>query len=203
VLFLLCCRQAAVKALSAFRDKWGHQYKVYVPQGERLEYHEYVGLLKQSKIVISPWGWGEWSHKDFEILMAGCVVVKPRSDIFRIHPAIFEHNVTAITTKEDLSDLEEQILPFLRDVPRAQVGFCRALCCAHRIASHRIASPPGGIPRPVHAACGSLSLPCCQPSMPLPPPRPCNPPCRPWPRGCRACGASTLAPTSLHRIGTS
>jgi hypothetical protein len=120
VLFLLCCRQAAVKALSAFRDKWGHQYKVYVPQGERLEYHEYVGLLKQSKIVISPWGWGEWSHKDFEILMAGCVVVKPRSDIFRIHPAIFEHNVTAITTKEDLSDLEEQILPFLRDVPRAQ-----------------------------------------------------------------------------------
>lgn len=25
-------RQAAVKALSAFRDKWGHQYKVYVPQ---------------------------------------------------------------------------------------------------------------------------------------------------------------------------
>ncbi|PRW50908.1 hypothetical protein C2E21_5522 [Chlorella sorokiniana] len=113
-------RQAAVKALSAFRDKWGHQYKVYVPQGERLEYHEYVGLLKQSKIVISPWGWGEWSHKDFEILMAGCVVVKPRSDIFRIHPAIFEHNVTAITTKEDLSDLEEQILPFLRDVPRAQ-----------------------------------------------------------------------------------
>ena len=28
--------------------------------------------------------------QDFEILMAGCVVVKPRSDIFRIHPAIFE-----------------------------------------------------------------------------------------------------------------
>lgn len=25
-------RQAAVKALSSFRDKWGHQYKVYVPQ---------------------------------------------------------------------------------------------------------------------------------------------------------------------------
>ena len=43
-----------------------------MPQGERLEYHEYVGLLKQSKVVVSPWGWGEWSHKDFEILMAGC-----------------------------------------------------------------------------------------------------------------------------------
>ena len=57
------CRMAAVKALTAFRDKWGKQYKVYVPQGERLEYHEYIALLKQSKLVLSPWGWGEWSHK--------------------------------------------------------------------------------------------------------------------------------------------
>lgn len=29
---LRLCRQAAVRALSAFRDKWGHQYKMYVPQ---------------------------------------------------------------------------------------------------------------------------------------------------------------------------
>jgi hypothetical protein len=81
---------AAVKALSAFRDKWGSTYKVYVPQGERLEYHDYIALLKQSKLVVSPWGWGEWSHKDFEILMSGCVVIKPRTDIFRLHPPIFE-----------------------------------------------------------------------------------------------------------------
>lgn len=113
-------RQAAVRALSAFRDKWGHKYKVYVPQGERLEYHEYIQLLKQSKLVLSPWGWGEWSHKDFEILMSGCVVIKPRADIFTIHPPIFEDNVTAISTKEDLTDLEERILPFLQDLPRAQ-----------------------------------------------------------------------------------
>lgn len=32
-------------------------------QGERLEYHEYIQLLKESKLVLSPWGWGEWSHK--------------------------------------------------------------------------------------------------------------------------------------------
>ena len=50
-----------------------------------------------------------------------CVTVKPRADIFRIHPPIFEHNVTAISVEEDLSDLEERVLPFLQDVPRAQV----------------------------------------------------------------------------------
>lgn len=119
-------RMAAVKALSAFRDKWGQQYKVYVPQGERLEYHDYIGLLKQSKIVVSPWGWGEWSHKDFEILMSGCVVVKPRVDIFKLHPPIFKHNATAISVREDFSDLEEQIMPYLTDIPRAQAMATRA-----------------------------------------------------------------------------
>lgn len=36
-------------------------------------------------------------------------------------PACLQHNVTAISTREDLTDLEEQILPFLQDLPRAQV----------------------------------------------------------------------------------
>lgn len=130
--------------------------------------------------------------QDFEILMSGCVVIKPRADIFKIHPPIFEaspsfpgsgvaatssatpyhnartcapssalppslltpsacakqpnltaaflpppaclpalqHNVTAISTREDLTDLEEQILPFLQDLPRAQVGPGCARACA-------------------------------------------------------------------------
>jgi hypothetical protein len=29
-------------------------------------------------------------EQDFEILMSGCVVIKPRTDIFRLHPPIFE-----------------------------------------------------------------------------------------------------------------
>ena len=33
-----------------------------------------------------------------------------------------QHNQTAISVREDFSDLEQQILPFLRDTPRAQVG---------------------------------------------------------------------------------
>lgn len=28
--------------------------------------------------------------QDFEILMSGCVVIKPRADIFKMHPPIFE-----------------------------------------------------------------------------------------------------------------
>lgn len=37
-----------------------------------------------------------------------------------------QHNVTAISTKEDLSDLEQQVLPFLKDLPRAQTAATRA-----------------------------------------------------------------------------
>lgn len=67
--------------------------------------------------------------------MSGCVVVKPRVDIFKLHPPIFKHNATAISVREDFSDLEEQIMPYLTDIPRAQVRpvlraalRCAALC---------------------------------------------------------------------------
>ena len=48
----------------------------------------------------------------------------------REYPAIFhptclpslQHNVTAISVREDFADLEQQIMPFLQDMPRAQVG---------------------------------------------------------------------------------
>ena len=56
---------------------------------QRLAYHEYVALLLESRVVVSPWGWGEWSHKDFEIVMAGCVLVKPRVDAFRMYPPLY------------------------------------------------------------------------------------------------------------------
>lgn len=79
-----------------------------MPQGERLEYHEYIGLLKQSKIVVSPWGWGEWSHKDFEILMAGCAACLVAAAAFSsVLPAA--GILTCIRCRSDLSPL-----PFYR-----------------------------------------------------------------------------------------
>lgn len=72
-----------------------------------------------------------------------CVTVKPRSDIFSIHPPIFEHNVSAVSVKEDLSDLEEQVLPLLEDVPRAQVSE-RGLVCGRQGRWRRDAAGCGG-----------------------------------------------------------
>ena len=123
--------------------------------------------------MLSPWGWGEWSHKDFEIIMSGCVLVKPRADSFLIYPPMFEvreggglrvcarareresvcvcvflqvahvrrplppppppaplraqSNVSVVNVRETFEDLEQQVLPLLADLPRAQVSGGRRL----------------------------------------------------------------------------
>jgi hypothetical protein len=40
-------------------------------------------MLVYKQVFVSPWGWGEWSHKDFEAMMCGCLVVKPGPDSYR------------------------------------------------------------------------------------------------------------------------
>ena len=45
--------------------------------------------------------------QDFEILMSGCVVIKPRSDIFNIHPPIFEVRMRGASWLHCISPLWE------------------------------------------------------------------------------------------------
>eukprot|EP00887_Chlorella_sp_A99_P001117 scaffold14.g1117.t1 len=114
-------RQLAVAALKALKKAHGGKggLRVYTP-AKRLNYQQYLEMLLDSKIVVSPWGWGEWSHKDFEIMMAGCLLVKPRTESFTIYPPMFEAGETVVNVKEDFSDLEAQVLPLLNDLRRAQ-----------------------------------------------------------------------------------
>ena len=39
--------------------------------------YEYLDNLMDTKIVLSPWGWGTWCIRDFEALICGCIVIKP------------------------------------------------------------------------------------------------------------------------------
>ena len=38
-------------------------------------------VLRSTKVVVSPWGYGEWCWRDFEAIRAGCVLMKPRCDV--------------------------------------------------------------------------------------------------------------------------
>ena len=69
---------------------------------------EYIKLMAQSKVVVSPWGWGEYCYRDFEAPILHADVVKPRSpiDIF-CYP--HRYNRIPYYCEPDWSDLEEVI----------------------------------------------------------------------------------------------
>lgn len=71
--------------------------------------------LKSSKVVVSPFGWGEPCYRDFEAFLAGGVLVKPEMDHLETWPPVYEAGETMITVSWDLEDLIETIEEILAD----------------------------------------------------------------------------------------
>lgn len=46
-------------------------------EGHTQGFKQYEEQCRKSKVVVSPWGFGARCHRDFEGMLAGCVVVKP------------------------------------------------------------------------------------------------------------------------------
>jgi len=69
-----------------------------------LGWHEYWKVLRQSKIVISPWGWEPVTIRDIEAILAGCILIKPDTSFAATYP-----NIPYFRCKPDFSDLEDQV----------------------------------------------------------------------------------------------
>ena len=65
--------------------------------------------MRNSQIGIGPFGFGEITLRDFEIIICGCALVKPDIRHLKTWPDLFLPNKTYIPHKWDLSDLEEKI----------------------------------------------------------------------------------------------
>jgi hypothetical protein len=75
-------------------------------------YETYISLLKHSKIFVSPFGIGEFSGKDYEAILAGALLVKPKANYLRAYPNIYDAKYT-VSTHADFHDLEKKVMPFL------------------------------------------------------------------------------------------
>lgn len=51
---------------------------------------DYHSRLRHTKICVSPWGYGAMTHRDFEAVLAGCVVVKPDTSWLRTYPDVYD-----------------------------------------------------------------------------------------------------------------
>lgn len=74
----------------------------------------YFSELKNSRVIVSPFGFGEITLKDFEVFLTGGVLLKPDMRHLETWPDLFRSGETMLSHSWDLSDLEE-ILEFADD----------------------------------------------------------------------------------------
>ena len=76
---------------------------------QKLNRRGYMKELENSKVVLSPFGWGEITLKDFEVFLTGGMLLKPSMDHMQTWPNFYEQDVTYLSHDWNLSNLEERI----------------------------------------------------------------------------------------------
>ena len=75
----------------------------------KLSLEDYFKELARAKIGVGPFGVGEITLRDFEIIICGALLLKPDMSHMKTWPDLFVPNETYIPHKWDLSDFDEQI----------------------------------------------------------------------------------------------
>lgn len=75
----------------------------------KLKRRGYMKELNESKVVLSPFGWGEITLKDFEVFLTGGMLLKPSMNHMETWPNFYENDTTYLSHDWDLTNLEERI----------------------------------------------------------------------------------------------
>ena len=81
-----------------------------------IKYSKYMNILNNTKIFISPYGWGEFSLKEYECICYGAHIVKPKI-YFQYYPNYCE-NIDDFEI--DFSNFESKILNILANLDNTQ-----------------------------------------------------------------------------------
>lgn len=81
---------------------------------------KYFRELSKSKIVVSPFGFGEICYRDYETLLSGAILLKPDMSHIDTWPALYKSGTTIRTHRWDLQDFEEVIEDTLGDYSNYQ-----------------------------------------------------------------------------------
>jgi len=94
------CMDAVVKLEN--KIKIGHN-----ANGEQISYKAFQRELRESRMALSPFGWGEITDRDFRIINARTLLLKPDMSHLETYPDVFRAGETYAPVKWDFSDLEE------------------------------------------------------------------------------------------------
>lgn len=88
--------------------------------GRKLGRWAYWRELRDAQVVISPFGLGEITLKDFEVLLSGGCLVKPDMNHLETWPALFRKDESYAAFRWDCSDLEQVVDRLLDDPARRE-----------------------------------------------------------------------------------
>jgi hypothetical protein len=81
---------------------------------------QYQLEIQRSRIVFSPFGWGECCWRDFEAVYNNCLLVKPSMEHIETKPNIFIAGETYVPINWDFSDLAEKCHYYLQHPDEAE-----------------------------------------------------------------------------------
>lgn len=76
---------------------------------DKLGRRAYMSEMRRARLVVSPFGFGEITLKDFEAILCGAALLKPDMSHLETWPDLYRSNETIVTHKWDLSDFMEHI----------------------------------------------------------------------------------------------
>lgn len=79
--------------------------KIFCEPSRAMKLDDYFRLSQLAKVIVSPWGHGELCYRDFEALLDGCVLVKPRTDFVQTVGNFLREGETYLPCAPDASDL--------------------------------------------------------------------------------------------------
>mmetsp|Transcript_25085 Transcript_25085/g.65087 ORF Transcript_25085/g.65087 Transcript_25085/m.65087 type:complete len:648 (+) Transcript_25085:383-2326(+) len=110
-------RQQAQDAVNRLQKR--HPHVTVFMADYKIRYTRFIAILRDSRVVISPFGLGEFSGKDYEAMLAGALLVKPLARKLKAYPNIYSSRY-ALDVEVDFSNLEEAVMPYLESITLAR-----------------------------------------------------------------------------------
>lgn len=95
-----------------FRKMVGKKLKRYSANSDKINRISYFNELKNTKLILSPFGFGEINYKDFEVFITGGALMKPSMDHMITWPNLYTKE-TVVFHDWDFKDIDMKIEYFL------------------------------------------------------------------------------------------
>lgn len=112
-------RIAAVEALKPLESDYKLAVSAHFNETGLISRRQYIQEMKNSRIVFSPFGWGENCWRDFEAVCYDCLLIKPSMAHINTQPNIFIEGETYVPVRWDFADLEEKCRYYLEHLDEA------------------------------------------------------------------------------------